>query len=236
MNFDNRSLSLNDESTLMVLDRALGARWSVFSPTSNTRRRSCSPCVLARPGCEARREWGANRSNRSCERDMTVSKLSLTRDVRPWGLAALKRCHDGAIRDLPSILGMSRYAVGIAVVGTFVAATALLVYGAVEVLSSSARCSARHCTRRARHVCPAAVRHLGRQGVPRGDRAYVIAIGFYQLFFHRLRSRRGWSSRISLELELAGQVVISTLGVVSRASGDVGWAADLQGFGVATAS
>jgi uncharacterized membrane protein YqhA len=84
------------------------------------------------------------------------------------------------------ILGMSRYAVGIAVVGTFVAATALLVYGTVAVLQLvAALFDAANLHGAERVTSPPLL--LGISAVKAFLVAivfYVIAIGFYQLFFH----------------------------------------------------
>jgi uncharacterized membrane protein YqhA len=134
---------------------------------------------------------------------------------------------------------MSRYAVGIAVVGTFVAATALLVYGAVEVLQLvGALFGAGNVHGAERFTSPPLL--LGVSAVKAFLVAivlYVIAIGFYQLFFHRL-PLPAWlvvEDLAELELKLV-EVVISTLGVVFLGQ-VVTWDGqrDLQGFGVATA-
>ena len=61
MNFDNRSLALNDESTLMVLDPAAGEHWSGFSSmTSLTQRKSTSKTFRRRPQYEHIAEWCAS--------------------------------------------------------------------------------------------------------------------------------------------------------------------------------
>ena len=60
MNFDNRSLSLNDESTLMVLDRALGAEMErVFLADLRHAQEILLATFLARPPLSRVSEWGA---------------------------------------------------------------------------------------------------------------------------------------------------------------------------------
>ena len=134
---------------------------------------------------------------------------------------------------------MSRYAVGIAVVGTFVAATALLVYGAVEVLQLVGALFDADNLHGAERVTSQPLL-MGISAVKAFLVAivfYVIAIGFYQLFFHRL-PLPAWlvvEDLAELELKLV-EVVISTLGVVFLGQ-VVTWDGrrDLQGFGIATA-
>ena len=137
------------------------------------------------------------------------------------------------------ILGMSRYAVGIAVGGTGVAATALLVYGAAEVLQLvGALLGVGNPHDGERVTAPPLL--TGISAVKTFLVAivcYVIAIGFYQLFFHRL-PLPAWlviEDLAQLELKLV-EVVISTLGVAFLGQ-VVTWDGqrDLQGFGVATA-
>lgn len=137
------------------------------------------------------------------------------------------------------ILGMSRYAVGIAVVGTFVAATVLLVYGASEVLHLvGALFGTGNSDSMERVASPPLL--LGISAVKAFLVAivlYVIAIGFYQLFFHPL-PLPSWlvvEDFVELELKLV-EVVISTLGVAFLGQ-VVTWDGqrDLQGFGIATA-
>jgi cardiolipin synthase len=61
MNFDNRSLALNDEVTLMVLDRELGARLEgVFSEDLRHAAEIELGPVRARPKLARVPEWGAN--------------------------------------------------------------------------------------------------------------------------------------------------------------------------------
>jgi cardiolipin synthase len=61
MNFDNRSLALNDESTLMVLDRAAGLRMEeVFQDDLAQAREIDLPTFRRRPWPEHVAEWGAN--------------------------------------------------------------------------------------------------------------------------------------------------------------------------------
>lgn len=43
MNFDNRSMALNDEATLMVLDRTVGSRWIESSSTISDMLRKLRP-------------------------------------------------------------------------------------------------------------------------------------------------------------------------------------------------
>lgn len=136
------------------------------------------------------------------------------------------------------ILAMSRYAVGVAVVGTFFAATALLVDGAVDVLELLGAGSA-NASHAGEGVASSALL-LGVSAVKAFLVAiafYVIAIGFYQLFFHRLPLPQ-WlvvDDLAELELKLV-EVVISTLGVGFLGQ-VVAWDGqrDLLGFGVATA-
>ncbi len=61
MNFDNRSLSLNDESTLMVLDRALGSEMErVFLADLKCAKEFELAAFRERPRLERVGEWGAN--------------------------------------------------------------------------------------------------------------------------------------------------------------------------------
>jgi cardiolipin synthase A/B len=61
MNFDNRSLSLNDESTLMVLDAAAGARMdSVFRDDLTRAREIDLTTFRRRPWTERVGEWAAS--------------------------------------------------------------------------------------------------------------------------------------------------------------------------------
>ena len=137
------------------------------------------------------------------------------------------------------ILAMSRYAVGIAVVGTFVAATGLLVYGAGEVIQLLGALSGVGNPYRVERVSSPPLL-LGISAVKAFLVAivlYVIAIGFYQLFFQRLPLPE-WlvvEDLAELELKLV-EVVISTLGVAFLGQ-VVTWDGqrDLQGIGVATA-
>jgi uncharacterized membrane protein YqhA len=140
---------------------------------------------------------------------------------------------------LLGILGMSRYTVGIAVVGTFVAATALLVHGAVEVLQLvGALLGAGDLDGVERVTSPPLL--LGISAVKAFLVAivfYVIAIGFYQLLFHSL-PLPAWlvvENIAELELKLV-EVVISTLGVVFLGQ-VVTWDGrrDLLGYGIAIA-
>lgn len=136
------------------------------------------------------------------------------------------------------ILAMSRYAVGVAVVGTFFAATALLADGAIEVLELFGVGGANDA-HAAERVAPSPLL-LGISAVKAFLVAiafYVIAIGFYQLFFHRLPLPE-WllvDDLAELELKLV-EVVISTLGVGFLGQ-VVTWDGqrDLLGFGAATA-
>lgn len=137
------------------------------------------------------------------------------------------------------ILGMSRYAVGVAVVGTFLAATALLVYGAMEVFQlPGAVLGAGDAHGAASVETPPLL--LGIKAVESFLVAimfFVIAIGLYQLFFHPLPLPK-WlvvEDLAELELKLV-EVVISTLGVIFLGQ-VVTWDGqrDLQGFGIATA-
>lgn len=133
---------------------------------------------------------------------------------------------------------MSRYAVGIAVVGTFFAATALLVYGGVEVFQLIGTVFAGDSH---------GVESLTSPPLLAGISAikaflvaivfYVMAIGFYQLFFQRL-PLPAWlvvEDLAELEVKLV-EVVISTLSVAFLGQ-SVTWDGqrDLQGFGIATA-
>ena len=61
MNFDNRSLSLNDEATLMVLDRALGSEMErVFQADLQHAKEFVLAAFLERPPLTRVGEWGAN--------------------------------------------------------------------------------------------------------------------------------------------------------------------------------
>jgi uncharacterized membrane protein YqhA len=141
---------------------------------------------------------------------------------------------------LLKILGMSRYAVGIAVVGTFVAATALLAFGAVEALQLLGLLLGAGTADDALHVTFPPLLH-GVRAVETFLVAivlYVIAIGFYQLFFHALPLPT-WlvvEDLGELELKLV-EVVISTLGIVFLGQ-VVTWdgSRDLMGFGIGTAA
>ncbi len=137
------------------------------------------------------------------------------------------------------ILGTSRYTVGIAVVGTFVAATALLVYGAVEVLQLvGALFGAGNLHGAERVTSPPLLLAISAvEAFLVAIVLYVIATGFYQLFFHPL-PLPAWlvvEDLAELELKLV-EVVIATLGVVFLGQ-VVTWDGqrDLQGFGIATA-
>ena len=61
MNFDNRSLALNDEVSLMVLDPAFGQRMDALFRDDLTRSKPVDPAAFARRGWyEHVAEWGAN--------------------------------------------------------------------------------------------------------------------------------------------------------------------------------
>jgi uncharacterized membrane protein YqhA len=136
-------------------------------------------------------------------------------------------------------LGMSRYAVGIAVIGTFVAATVLLVYGAIEVFQLvGATFGAGNLHGVERGASPPLLSAISAvEAFLVAIVLYVIAVGFYQLFFHPL-PLPAWlvvEDLAELELKLV-EVVISTLGVVFLGQ-VVTWDGrrDLQGFGIGTA-
>ena len=137
------------------------------------------------------------------------------------------------------ILGASRYAVGLAVVGTFVAATALLASGSAEVVHLVGVVFAADDSPSTDRVAtpPLLLAISAVDAFLMAIVLYVIAIGFYQLFFHRL-PLPAWlvvEDLDELELRLVG-VVISALGVVFLGQ-VVTWDGqrDLQGFGIATA-
>lgn len=159
-------------------------------------------------------------------------------DANPSVSPAGANTHPRRDTRLLRVLGTSRYAVGIAVLGTFVAATALLVHGASEVLHLL------HVVfdpgdgqSTATGASPAVF-----MGVAVVDTflvaimLYVFAIGFYQLFFHPL-PLPAWlvvEDLAALEVKLVG-VVVSALGVVFLGQ-MVTWDGqrDLMGAGVAT--
>ena len=61
MNFDNRSLALNDEVSLMVLDPAFGQRMNALFADDLTRSKPVDPAAFAQRGWyEHVAEWGAN--------------------------------------------------------------------------------------------------------------------------------------------------------------------------------
>ncbi len=61
MNFDNRSLALNDESTLMILDPDVGQRMeSVFSDDLAHSKEIDPATFQRRPRYEHIAEWGAS--------------------------------------------------------------------------------------------------------------------------------------------------------------------------------
>jgi cardiolipin synthase len=65
MNFDNRSLALNDEVTLMVLDSAFGQKMEAIFRDDLTRSIAVDPAVFRhRPMFEHVKEWGANQLTR----------------------------------------------------------------------------------------------------------------------------------------------------------------------------
>jgi cardiolipin synthase len=65
MNFDNRSLALNDEVTLMVLDTAFGQKMEAIFRNDLTRSIPVDPAAFARrPMFEHAKEWGANQLTR----------------------------------------------------------------------------------------------------------------------------------------------------------------------------
>ncbi len=65
MNFDNRSLALNDESTLMVLDSAAGQRMeSVFMEDLRYAREIDLATFRRRSWIQRVAEWGANQLTR----------------------------------------------------------------------------------------------------------------------------------------------------------------------------
>ena len=65
MNFDNRSLALNDEVTLMVLDAQFGEKMEAIFREDLSRALPVDPAVFARrPWVEHVKEWGANQITR----------------------------------------------------------------------------------------------------------------------------------------------------------------------------
>jgi uncharacterized membrane protein YqhA len=142
-------------------------------------------------------------------------------------------------RPLLKLLAMSRYSIGIAVAGTFLGATALLMYGVLET----------HALVRA--VIGVWLSGVGHSSDPPPLLAamaavhsflvavvlYFIAAGLYQLFFHPLPLPE-WlvvEDLHDLEDQLA-QVVVVVLGIAFLGQA-VTWDGqrDVLGFGVATA-
>jgi cardiolipin synthase len=65
MNFDNRSLALNDEVTLMVLDPGFGKQMEAMFRDDLTRAIAVDPIAFRqRPMFEHIKEWAANQITR----------------------------------------------------------------------------------------------------------------------------------------------------------------------------
>jgi uncharacterized membrane protein YqhA len=142
-------------------------------------------------------------------------------------------------RRLLRLLATSRYSIGIAVVGTFVGATALLVYGVLETFA---------LVRAVLAVwLPAVVNSADLPPLLAAIAAvdaflvavvlYFIAVGLYQLSFHPLPLPEWLVVHDLDELEdKLAQVVVVVLGIAFLGQA-VTWDGqrDLLGFGVATA-
>jgi uncharacterized membrane protein YqhA len=162
---------------------------------------------------------------------------SVRNSVREAGeLSVAETYHE---RRLLRLLAMSRYSIGIAVVGAFVGATALLMYGVMETLA---------LVRAVLAVWwPAAVNSADLPPLLAAIAAvdaflvavvlYFIAAGLYQLSFHPLPLPEWLVVHDLDELEdKLAQVVVVVLGIAFLGQA-VTWDGqrELLGFGVATA-
>jgi uncharacterized membrane protein YqhA len=142
-------------------------------------------------------------------------------------------------RPLLRLLAMSRYSIGIALVGTFVGATALMVYGFLETVSLVATVfdawlsGAVHSTDPPPVLAAIAAVDAFLVAVV----LYFIAVGLYQLSFHPLPLPEWLVVHDLDELEdKLAQVVVVVLAIAFLGQA-VTWDGqrDLLGFGVATA-
>jgi uncharacterized membrane protein YqhA len=142
-------------------------------------------------------------------------------------------------RRLLRLLARSRYSIGIALTGTFIAATALLIYGVIETVALIGAVL--------EHLTPAATGSAGDPPLLAAIRAvdaylvavvlYFIAAGLYQLSFHPLPLPAWLVVRDLDDLEhklLNVVVVVLTIAFLGQV---VTWDGrrDLLGIGVATA-
>ena len=142
-------------------------------------------------------------------------------------------------RRLIRLLAMSRYSLGIAVVGAFIGATALLVYGVMETIALVGAVLAAWSPAGVHSTDPppllAAIAAVDTFLV--AVVLYFIAVGLYQLFFHPLPLPE-WlvvDGLDDLEDKVA-KVVVVVLGIAFLGQA-VTWDGqrDLLGFGVGTA-
>jgi uncharacterized membrane protein YqhA len=134
---------------------------------------------------------------------------------------------------------MSRYSIGIAVVGTFVGATALLVYGVVEThaLVRTVLAIWLPAAANSTESPPLLAAITAVDGFLVAVVLYFIAAGLYQLSFHPLPLPEWLKVHDLAELEdKLAQVVVVVLGIAFLGQA-VTWDGqrDLLGFGVATA-
>jgi uncharacterized membrane protein YqhA len=134
---------------------------------------------------------------------------------------------------------MSRYLIGVAVVGTFVGATALLAYGVVELhpLVSTVLAVWLPAAVHSSHVPPLLAAIAAVDAFLVAVVLYFIAVGLYQLSFHPLPLPEWLVVHDLDELEdKLAQVVVVVLGIAFLGQA-VTWDGqrDLLGFGVATA-
>jgi uncharacterized membrane protein YqhA len=134
---------------------------------------------------------------------------------------------------------MSRYLIGVAVVGTFIGATALLAYGVVELhaLVSTVLAAWLPAAAHSSHPPPLLAAITAVDAFLVAVVLYFIAVGLYQLSFHPLPLPEWLVVHDLDELEdKLAQVVVVVLGVGFLGQ-TVTWDGqrDLLGFGVATA-
>ena len=142
-------------------------------------------------------------------------------------------------RRLLRLLAMSRYLIGIAVVGTFVGATALLAYGVLETiaLGGTVLAASLPALEVSTEAPPLLAAIAAVDSFLIAVVLYVISVGLYQLFFHPL-PLPAWlvvHDLDDLEDKLA-KVVVVVLGIAFLGQ-VVTWDGqrDLLGFGVAIA-
>jgi uncharacterized membrane protein YqhA len=168
---------------------------------------------------------------------MKGGSSSVRKSVREAGELSVAETHHE--RPLLRLLAMSRYSIGVAVGGTFVGATALLVYGVLETLALLQAVLA--------VWWPAAVHSADLPPLLAAIAAvdtflvavvlYFIAAGLYQLSFHPLPLPEWLVVHDLDELEdKLAQVVVVVLGIAFLGQ-VVTWDGqrELLGFGVATA-